>query len=95
MDVYGFQALDSQIEADQCDSVQEAMVASVGMDVEESVQKPQGPQNLTNELMSKTILLIQKGVENGQPRMVARAVRQSVALRKYIKGEQVCTEVGL
>ena len=70
-------------------------MASVGMDVEESVQKPQGPQNLTNELMSKTILLIQKGVENGQPRMVARAVRQSVALRKYIKGEQVCTEVGL
>lgn len=93
--MYGYEAPTLKIEAEQSDSVQEAMVASVGMDVEESVQKPQGPQNLTNELMSKTILLIQKGVENGQPRMVARAVRQSVALRKYIKGEQVCTEVGL
>ena len=65
------------------------MVSSMSMDIEESNLKAQGSSSVIEELMTKTILLIQKGIENGQPRMVARAVRQSVGLRKYIKGVQV------
>jgi hypothetical protein len=69
------------------------MVSSSGsggaaMDVDEAENSP-AVKLVNEELMTKTILLIQKSIAVSQPRLTARAVRQSVALRRYIKGVQV------
>ena len=60
------------------------------MDVD--VQAAGMVKTVSEELMTKTILLIQKSIDMSQPRLIARAVRQSVALRRYIKGVQVSTK---
>ena len=37
----------------------------------------------------KTILYISKGVELNQPRLIQRAVRQNVSIRKFVTSEQL------
>jgi hypothetical protein len=60
------------------------------MDVD--VQAAGVVKTVSEELMTKTILLIQKSIDMSQPRLIARAVRQSVALRRHITGVQVSTK---
>jgi len=40
--------------------------------------------------MHKTLLYVVKGTETNQPRLIQRALRQNVSLRKYITAPQVC-----
>ena len=44
---------------------------------------------LDNDVMFKTLLYIVKGTESGQPRLLQRALRQNVSLRRYITGTQL------
>lgn len=61
------------------------------MDVEdEGANVAKSPiKTVSEELMTKTVILITKGIEMSQPRLIQRAVRQSVAMRKYITSSQV------
>jgi len=43
-------------------------------------------------LMYKTLLYVVKGTESAQPRLIQRALRQNVSLRKYITALQVCID---
>ena len=45
---------------------------------------------LDEGLMYKTLLYVVKGTETNQPRLIQRALRQNVSLRKYITAIQVC-----
>ncbi len=42
-----------------------------------------------NEVIHKTIQLIMKGTESAQPRLISRAIRQNVAIRKYAAPAQL------
>ena len=59
------------------------------MDIQDSGILSQNPKNVEEGLMIKTILLINRGIDTNQPRLIQRAIRQSVAIRKYIKANQV------
>jgi hypothetical protein len=65
------------------------------MDIEEeAANMAKSPvKTVSEELMTKTVILITKGIEMSQPRLIQRAVRQSVAMRKYITSSQVSRHI--
>ena len=57
-----------------------------GSQVESSIPKI---KKVDLEVCVKTITLIEKGLDLNQPRHIQRAIRQSVAIRKYVNAFQV------
>ena len=46
-------------------------------------------KSVEKHVMDKTLLFLIKGVESAQPRLILKALRQNVSVRKYITGVQV------
>ena len=65
--------------------------SSSEMDIDGSQAGSSSPKTKKVDLEAcvKTITLIEKGLDLNQPRHIQRAIRQSVAIRKYVKASQV------
>lgn len=69
--------------------VQVSSSSNIGFNGSKMEQSSPRTKIVDLELCVKTVTLIEKGLDSNQPRHIQRAIRQSVAIRKYVKASQV------
>ena len=62
---------------------------SDSMELVDTVKTAARKQVVADEVVHKTLQLIQKGTESSQPRLVSRGIRQNVGIRKHVTPAQL------